>query len=190
MGMPASTDRHWTPADLEQFPEKDGNKYECIDGVLFVTPTPRVVHQLAVNDLCAAFAAVVGTRRALELAADLRLTADSLVQPDVFVLPTPLTGQSRWADVPRPLVVIEVLSPSTASSDRGRKRRLYQRAGVPEYWIVDLDTRCIERWTAGATEADIRLDQLTWTDPVSGAMVTIVLPAFFATVWGATAPEA
>lgn len=188
MGMPASTDRYWTPADLEQFPENDGNKYECIDGVLFVTPAPRVVHELAADDLRASFAAVVGKRRALSVIADLRLTEGSLVQPDVFVFPGPLTGQSRWSDLPRPLVVIEVISPSTASIDRGRKRRLYQRSGVPEYWIVDVDTRCIERWTPDGTEADIRRDVIEWTDPVSGAMVTIDLPAFFGTVWGEPNP--
>ncbi len=185
MGMPASTDRYWTPADvLAEFPESNGTRYECIAGELLVTPVPRVAHELAVTDLCAALAEVVGKRRALRALADLRLTADSLVQPDAFVLESPLAGHASWAEVSRPLVVIEVLSPSTASVDRGRKRRLYQRAGVPEYWILDLDARRIERWTPASDEPEILQDQLAWADPVSGAKAVIHLPTFFAAVWG------
>src|ERR1035437_8183750 len=49
MGMPATTDLYWLPADLEQFPEDDGCKYECIDGVLLVTPAPGMVDAAAVG---------------------------------------------------------------------------------------------------------------------------------------------
>ena len=51
MGMPATTDRYWTPADLEQFSERDGCKYECIDGELLVTPAPRFDHGRATQCL-------------------------------------------------------------------------------------------------------------------------------------------
>jgi len=183
MAMPASAHTYWTPAAvLAEFPESNHTRHECVDGELLVSPVPRVAHELVVTELCALFVECVGRRRALRALADLRLTADSLVQPDVFVLEHALVGRAQWAEVPRPLVIIEVLSPSTALADRGRKRRLYQRSGVPEYWIVDFDARCIERWTPEAYSPDVRRNRIAWTDPVSGATVDIDLPAFFASV--------
>ena len=89
MGMPASTDRYWTPADLERFPEKDGNKYECIDGKLFVTPAPRPVHAIAQELLREAFYRALQkaghTLRVFDATQDVRPTATDQVQPDLFV---------------------------------------------------------------------------------------------------------
>ncbi len=193
MGMPASTDRYWTPTDLEQFPERDGNKYECIDGKLFVTPAPRPVHAIAQEllreHLHHALYAAGQTLRVFDATQDVRATATDQVQPDLFVLRERASATMRL-DAPGCVVLIaEVLSASTAKRDRGIKRRLYQRIELPEYWIVDVDARCIERWTPDATEADVRRDVIKWTDPVSGAMVTIDLLAYFATVWGESTPE-
>jgi Uma2 family endonuclease len=183
MAMPASAPRFWTPSDvLAELPESTSTHYECLDGELVVTPVPRVAHELAVDDLRARLAAVVGRRRTVQGLADLRLTTDSLVQPDLFVLEAPLRGDMRWEDVARPLLIVEVLSPSTARIDRGTKRRLYQQAGVPEYWIVDLAERLIERWTPGATTPDRLQQTLAWADPVTGQRAEFDLPAFFSAV--------
>ena len=59
------------------------------------------------------------------------------------------------------LLVVEVLSPSSSRHDRVRKRPLYQRH-VPEYWIVDLDARVIERWQAGEGRPEIVDAMLEW----------------------------
>ncbi|HJR35411.1 MAG TPA: Uma2 family endonuclease [Gemmatimonadales bacterium] len=59
------------------------------------------------------------------------------------LLVTPAPSGSAFPD---PTLVIEVLSPSTAHFDRFTKRRRFQRAGIPEYWIVDLDARAVDRW--------------------------------------------
>jgi Uma2 family endonuclease len=61
------------------------------------------------------------------------------------------------------LLAVEVLSPSSAHFDRVRKRRFFQRVGVPEYWIVDVDARLIERWrprprATGARRRPIRVE--------------------------------
>src|SRR5258708_27708350 len=61
----------------------------------------------------------------------------------------PDDGQRRpttWTGALPPSLTIEILSPSTARLDRVRKREFYRRIGVPEYWIVDLHARAIERW--------------------------------------------
>jgi Uma2 family endonuclease len=125
--------RDWTVAEIEALPE-DGNRYEIIDGELLVTPTPDARHQIRAFDLARAlydacppemlvFASpigvTVGTRRHLE--------------PDVSVKPR----QGYRDDTVLPLLVVEVLSPSTWRIDVRRKRQVYAETGVPSYWIVD-----------------------------------------------------
>jgi Uma2 family endonuclease len=58
--------------------------------------------------------------------------------------------------------VVEILSPSTAGRDRGKKLDLYRRHGVGEYWIVDRERRAVEVWrfAAGATEPEVHNDRL------------------------------
>ena len=68
-----------------------------------------------------------------------------MLQPDLFVVPGRETQSLRaWTDVTALLLVIEIVSPSTAHYDHQLKRLRYQRAGVPEYWIVDLQHERIE----------------------------------------------
>lgn len=187
MGMPAPTDRYWTPADLAQFPEGDGNRYECIDGELFVTPSPRPVHAIAQellrDQLQQALRAAGQTLRVFDAVQDFRPTAVDLVEPDLFVLRERATASMRLDRPDCMVLVVEVLSPSTAARDRGVKRLLYQRTGVPEYWIVDVDARTIERWTPDATSAQICREVIEWRDPVSGAAMRVELPRFFAEVF-------
>ena len=63
------------------------------------------------------------------------------------------------------LLAIEVLSPTTAPRDRGAQRRIYQGAGVGEYWIVDLDARLIERWRPEDSRPEIVGEELEWSLP-------------------------
>ena len=70
------------------------------------------------------------------------------------------------------LLVTEVLSPSSARHDRVRKRPRYQR-NVPDYWIVDLDARVIERWTSTHERAEMVTQSLEWLP--SGATAPFVL---------------
>jgi Uma2 family endonuclease len=60
------------------------------------------------------------------------------------------------------LLAVEVLSPSTARTDRQRKRRIYQDVGIPEYWIVDLDSRVVERWRPTDKRPEVLSDPFTW----------------------------
>ena len=112
--------------------------------------------------------------------ADIIFSPTTLVQPDVFVVPGADGRPPReWSDIRRLLLAIEVHSPSTARRDRGVKRRLYQREGVPEYWIVDCDARCIERWRPGDELPESLTDRITW-QPEGAAMPLVVeLSEFF-----------
>jgi Uma2 family endonuclease len=137
----------------------DGHRYELIDGELVVTPAPRGRHQVVLRELFTSLHAALGQTKGIELLwspADISLGEEEILQPDLFVCRTrnhiPLVD---WSDVEALLLVIEVLSPSTAQYDRGLKRLRYQRAGVPEYWVVDTEARAIERWRPGDTEPDV-----------------------------------
>ncbi|HEY5491791.1 MAG TPA: Uma2 family endonuclease [Gemmatimonadaceae bacterium] len=190
--MPATIERYWLPADLEQFPEGNGCKYECIDGELLVTPAPRVVHVAALshlsNMLNRGLPSSGATPRVVSSTADLCPEPTTVVEPDLFVLRAPITAKTRLDDPACAVLIAEVLSPSTAKRDRGIKRMLYQRVGVPEYWIIDLDARLIERWTPSDTRPEILREQLTWTDPVSGAELVLDVERYFAAVWGEESP--
>jgi Uma2 family endonuclease len=95
--------------------------------------------------------------------ADVVLGPRTLVQPDLFVVQRqPGKPLRRWEDVGVPVLAVEILSPTTAPRDRGAKRRIYQRAGVGEYWIVDLDARLIERWRSQDTRPEILDERVVW----------------------------
>lgn len=88
-----------------------------------------------------------------------------------------------WSEIKRVLVAVEVLSPGTARHDRLIKRRFFARVGVPEYWIVDADTRLIERaWPDGRSE--VLGDELAWHPEGAGEPLVLDLRAFFAEALG------
>ena len=69
--------------------------------------------------------------------------------------------------------------------DRVRKRELYQRQGVPEYWIVDLDARLVERWRPGDTRPEILGDRIVWQADGAGEPMTIELAEYWHEVFDA-----
>jgi Uma2 family endonuclease len=77
------------------------------------------------------------------------------------------------------LLAVEVLSPTTARTDRIRKRSYYQRAGVAEYWIVDNDAQAIERWRPGEERPEILASRITWQPDGANEPLTIDLDKFF-----------
>jgi Uma2 family endonuclease len=108
-----------------------------------------------------------------------------MVQPDVFVQGMVQGRPSRaWNSGAPLLLVIEVLSPSTARSDRTTKRRRFQRAGIPEYWIVDLDARIVERWRPDDRRPEILAERLIWQPEGATAPLAIHLPSLFARIHG------
>jgi Uma2 family endonuclease len=104
------------------------------------------------------------------------------VQPDAFVVsPRPGHKPKSWSDVGEPLLAIEVLSAATALRDRGAKRRIYQWAGVTQFWIVDLDARLVERWAPEDARPEICDSVIEWCVP-GGSPLQIDLPRLFRTV--------
>jgi Uma2 family endonuclease len=185
MGMPASYPPVTTIEELLALPD-DGLLHELLDGVHVVTPAPRYIHQRAISELEALLRAAITGRRDVEVLhspADIVLGPKALVQPDLFMIRrTPGVRPERWADVGVPLLAVEILSPTTAPRDRGAKRRIYQRAGVGEYWIVDLDARLIERWRPEDARPEIVDERMECSVP-GGSTGTLNIREFFASVW-------
>lgn len=184
MAMPVQQGE-WT-AELARALPDDGNRYEVLDGELFVTPAPALLHQRALGELFTLLRPYVTTRRLGEVLlspADIEFSPKRLLQPDLFVLPELRGARHRtWRDVKDLLLAVEVLSPSTARADRIRKRRIYQDEGVPEYWIVDLDARAVERWRARDNRPEILIEAVEWRPAAEAEALMIDLGAYFATV--------
>lgn len=117
--------------------------------------------------------------------ADISLGEDEILQPDLFVYKTAGDKPVRdWNDITSLILVVEVLSPSTARYDRQLKRRRYQRAGVPEYWVVDLEARLIERWRPADDRPEILDERLPFSLEPDGNTLEIDVARFFCTVHG------
>jgi Uma2 family endonuclease len=182
MGMPHAT-MDWTAERVRALPE-DGKRYEVVDGELLVTPAPRWAHQHAVAELFRRLDPYVRDNAVGEVTfspADVELDPQTLVQPDLFVVPL-IDGRRmrEWSEIQgRLLLAVEVLSPSTARADRHLKRRRYQRAGIPEYWIVDLDARMVERWRPDDERPEMLADALEWRPAEVVPPLVIDLPGLF-----------
>ena len=150
--MPLPQESRYTLADALAWEEPD--RIELIDGYPVMMAPPTRAHQEAVTALvgqlydylkgkkCKVYAAPFAVRL-FEEAGDRPEDVDTLVEPDISVVCDP----SKLDDIGckgAPDLVIEILSPSTTRHDRFTKFNLYQRAGVREYWIVDLAEKSVQ----------------------------------------------
>lgn len=192
MGMPAYA-RRWTAAEVRELTIETRHwpRYELIDGELLVTPAPRPMHQLAVGELFRRLADYVDAERlglTLTSPTDLELEADTVTQPDVFVVPAAYSHDAgplrEWSQVLGLLLAVEVISPSSVHYDRVTKRAFFQRVGVPEYWVVDLDARAVERWRPEDHAPEVLRERLDWRPAGSTAPLLMDLTTFFVRVSG------
>ncbi len=141
---------HWTYADYAALPN-DGNRYEIIAGVLYMTPSPGTGHQITSNIIATLLTIHVqfaGYGKVLTALVDVELAPDTVVQPDiVVVLSANLDRITPSRIIGAPDLVVEILSPGTAGYDRREKQDAYTRAGVGEYWIVDPGAQTVELLT-------------------------------------------
>jgi Uma2 family endonuclease len=128
----------------------DENRYEIIDGELYVTPPPSLAHQRVVSVLLALLRSHADAHHLGEVfVAPLGVVLDptSGVQPDiVFVSPRRAEIMSERGLEGAPDLAVEVLSPSTANRDRGIKMRRYAASGIDHYWIIDPRNRTLEAY--------------------------------------------
>jgi Uma2 family endonuclease len=166
----------WARDDLERFP-RDGNRYEVLDGQLFVTPQATPDHQIMalrltieIHNYCWAHGVGVAVGPGAVI------FGENELQPDIEVLPAGgYQPRKKWADFPHPILAVEVLSPFNASRrrDLDAKRKAYLKLGIPEYWVVDHEARHVHVWSGRRAEK-IVTDVLRWNpDP---AIVPFELP--------------
>jgi Uma2 family endonuclease len=193
MGMPATHSQRYTAADVLAMPEQPGKTIEVIDGELFVTPSPNWGHQGVTQILSAALFNYTRSQRVgitRSSPADIIPEPDTLVQPDVFVVPLiDGRGPTSWSEIKTLMLAIEVLSPSTERRDRVAKRHLYARMGC-EYWIVNPNARVVERWLPNEARPEICETRLTWKPVGAAATFEIDLEAMFAEAIEGTLGEA
>jgi Uma2 family endonuclease len=167
-------------------------RYELIDGELLETPAPNFDHQAAVRQLMLTLARYLDTERVGEVCFspfDIELENESLVQPDVFVIPPlPVPRPRKIRQLKKLLLAIEVISPSSARGDRVKKRTYFTRNRVPQYWVVDLDARVFERSTPDEPRPEVLVDSITWHPVGAAGPLTIDLPKFFRDVLGEAVP--
>jgi Uma2 family endonuclease len=147
----------WTEEDLVALPD-DGQRYELLEGSLLVSPPPAVRHQRVtmrvvrlIND------ATPEGFEAVE-AIGVRLPGGSLFVPDVVVagVDSFQAAESGVLDASEVHLIVEVVSPGSATTDRLTKPALYAGAGIPAFWRIELEE--------GPAVYVYRLEQMTYVD--------------------------
>jgi Uma2 family endonuclease len=138
---------NWTYEDYAAMPD-DGKRYQIVDGVLFMSPSPNIGHQETVGEIFAYLRDHVKQAKLGKVyiaPLDVELSPKTVVQPDVLViLIAHLERISNKRVIGAPDLVVEVASPGTTGFDRRQKQDAYAHAGVPEYWIVDPTSHTVE----------------------------------------------
>lgn len=172
----------WTVADLERLPD-DGNRYEILHGELLVTPLPAAWHQRIAFRLAGEFAQWCKQVPGWECFSPGGVYIDqtSWLEPDFSVQKLPASGPvADWRDMQPPALVIEILSPSTRNTDRHRKRPAYLAHGVDAVWLVDIDAKSVERWTAQSEFPELHSTTIAWAPAGGAPALTIELAELFA----------
>ncbi len=118
----------------------DDERCELIDGELIPMPSPKWLHQLMQSEIFRPLINFVyerGLGKVVTSPMDVILSDFNVVQPDVIFVSNARAHIIGDYVHGAPDLVVEILSPSTADYDRTTKRELYERYGVPEYWLVD-----------------------------------------------------
>lgn len=143
--------KKYTYEDLEKMTQDDNQRYEIINGDLFVMESPHGRHQLVLGELFGQIREFLKGKKCKPFIApfDVVLSKSkkknemyNVVQPDLFVL-CDLEKYDGSKVYGAPNFVVEIVSPWTKTNDRLRKYNLYQNYGVKEYWIVDLQENSI-----------------------------------------------
>lgn len=179
MGMAIAVPRY-TVDDLENFPD-DGNRYELLDGMLLVTPSPSGWHQVIANRIQTRLSVALdwpGHAFVVGPGAVVR-TPNTQLQPDVLVVPSRFGPDIDWRKVSENWLAVEILSRSSRVYDREFKRDAYFALGVRQVWMVDRRAKIVEVSVAPGSSEIVR-DVIRWRVPTLELIVSISLEEIFA----------
>jgi len=164
MAMPITIPR-FTVDDLDQFPD-DGNRYELVDGVLLVTPSPGAPHQVIAARITTALSNFLAPYPEFLVASPgvVVKRPRNQLEPDVLVFRAP-TGELDWENVRENLLAVEVTSRSTRVYERVYKRPAYLALGVKEVWQVERRKRQVLVSRPDAPADVIYSETVTWRPP-------------------------
>ena len=171
--------KRWSLQELQRLPE-DGNRYEVVRGELFVTPAPSFAHETIaeiLHSILEPYVTAHALGRISRPRAVVRVRPHSEVEPDLMVRPTAPPG-TTWERAPTPLLVVEIASETTRRRDFFQKRQLYLDLGIPEYWIVELESRAVHVVRAGRDD-EVATTELIWQGAPAGVPLRIDVAAVF-----------
>jgi Uma2 family endonuclease len=146
--------KDWTVAEFLQL-EESNLPCELINGEVFMSPAPNLIHQVVssnLNDVLKAYARETDGFAAYS-PFDVYLDNKNVFQPDLLYLLK--ENRARLFEKGlrgAPDLAVEIISPSNSFRDRNQKKRLYEKFGVKEYWIIDPANRTIEIYDFGTSE--------------------------------------
>jgi Uma2 family endonuclease len=174
-----------TVASLDALPEGDGQRYELIEGELYVTTQPHMEHQIVADAVCRLLQVWnhQSEQRGIAISAPAVVFAsDEATAPDVVWVGRTRLAALRGTDGRlhgAPDLIVEVLAPGAKSEKRDReiKRARYAHWGVREYWLIDRVSRLIEvyRLSGGGYTFSATLG-------IHDSLSSPILPGFFCQV--------
>jgi Uma2 family endonuclease len=157
----------------------DGKRHEIIDGDHYVTPAPKTNHQSASINLSAAMHSFVKEHSlgiVLTAPSDVILSNENVVQPDVLFVSAARASIVTEDNIQgAPDLIIEIISEGTRKKDEIIKRKLYERFGVTEYWLLDPELETVKIYHRAEEGYGRALELSKENDDV---LTTDLLPAF------------
>jgi len=163
MSFPLPT---YTVDMVRAFPD-DGQRYELVEGILLVTPAPGSDHQIVIARLLAALHAYLADHGPAYVVSpgEIEIAPALHLEPDLLVFPSTFRPGTKWTDINRWWLAVEVLSPSSKHYDRDYKLEAYLHLGVDEVWIVDLDRHRCEISGVDGRRAIAEYRRVRWHPP-------------------------
>jgi len=159
----------WDYSDYARLPD-DGNHYEVLDGELLVTPSPSPDHQRVLARLLMVLDDYV-SRHGLGVVipdVDLLFQTGQFLRPDILIVPeASRAGIVRRGIEVAPMLVVEILSPTSGGIDLVKKPARYGDFGIPEYWVFDPEDKSawVWRFAEGTRSAEQVRGRLEWRAP-------------------------
>ena len=175
-----------TYEDLQYTPA-DGKRYELVEGEIFVSAAPVLLHQIVVGNLFAILWRYVRERRLGQVfvaPCDIVFAPSTVLEPDIFFVSTArshIVGEKCLTGPPD--LVVEVLSEGSARLDRHIKFKQYAFYGVPEYWLIDPYGRTLQMFRLRGDEKQYETAQLLG---FSDTLTSLLFPDFslpLASLW-------